>query len=104
MSTKQTPGPYTVKVKYREPAPDVFLMGGDCVSIIARQVAVKGLHTKENFNRIANALNAQPDLIIAIEGLIAEVNRHIGNPDHLPVPSVRAGRAAIAKATGEAAS
>lgn len=99
MST-HTPGPYAVKVKFREPAAEVFLMGGDGGTIIARQFAVKGLHTKANFDRIANALNAQPDLITAIEGLIEVVNRGISNPEVHPVPSVAAGRAAIAKEIG----
>jgi len=99
MSTQHTPGPYSVKVKFREPAADVFLMAGDGVTIIARQVAVKGLHTKANFDLIALALNSRPGLIAAIEALIEDVNSRIGNPEISPLPSVVAALAAIARAT-----
>jgi hypothetical protein len=98
-SKQHTSGPYSVKVKFREPAGDVFLMAGDGVTIIARQVAAKGLHTKANFDLIALSMNCRPDLIATIEALIEEVNRHIGNPEISPLPSVIAARAAIARAT-----
>lgn len=91
-------GPFSVRVKFREPAPDVFLMAGDGVTIVARQVAVRGLGTRAMFDRIAAALNSQDELIAAVEALVAEVNSRIGNPEISPIPVVVAARAAVAKA------
>lgn len=89
MNAKHTPGPWTVG--------DSLLIYDDD----AREVAIPSGRTEENLKANAHLIAAAPKLLAALDDLLNFEGLNCPNEEDLK-NAYRAGRAAIAKAKGEA--
>lgn len=94
MTTQHTPGPWSVEIDHHNNVPEFIRVYAD-----GEMYDLASVLCDETGNATANArlISAAPDLLAAIEGLLNAL------PSATTHPAIKAARAAIAKATGEAA-
>jgi acetylornithine deacetylase/succinyl-diaminopimelate desuccinylase-like protein len=93
MTTQHTPGPWTTDGAARTGDLDVISPAGR-ITLIDCEFSDE---SEDVLTANARLISAAPDLLAAIEGLLNAL------PSATTHPAIKAARAAIAKATGEAA-